>query len=185
MLRNLQCERGHLVRVEAANKEKLARKASKKLIVCPFCKPENIPLKVLDSLSSKLYICPEQHLTSIYPFDNGYCNVICGALDENIEMLPQEMENAIKSGKFTCRLNCNKPISPISDEPLTVPTIHAIKTRTYVGDIWDKNKCPTPRDTVEHDGGLEPTEFAKLNRKRLKKMRKKTDRNTKPAGKIL
>jgi hypothetical protein len=188
-----RCDNGHLIEIETRAIKKMLRKAEKMLIVCQYCKPANVSLSYIEesNFSGKKYVCPENHLTTIYPFANGFCNIECCGCRENIEIEPEIIQKTLDSGQYKCYA-CGKPIKEIDSTPLQKPNFISIKTRTRVGDVWDKAGCPEPRDAsievekkggVAYDASLNQTEFSRRNKERIKKMRK--TRNTRPAGKII
>lgn len=205
-----RCENGHLVEVDANSKKAektMLRKANKLLVVCPYCKPENIRLTHVpeNKFAGKEYVCSKSHLTYIYPFTNGMCNVEWNGQNENLEAEPAIMQEVIDAGIYKCHYivtnaagksrRCNCKLKGVDSTPLAVPTTVGIKTRTRVGDIWDRAGCPEPKDSavqIETRGGeaydahLQETEFGRRNKLRVKKMRKQTaKRNAKAAGEIL
>lgn len=211
------CDNGHLVEIESKTPAKAIRMAGKMLIACPHCKPNNVRLTYIDeadgNFSGKQYICSGNHLTLIYPFTNGFCNVKHGHEHENIEATPKVMHDMIGSGDYKCghtveywsvrggkdpvlrTRRCNRKLFAVDDSPLSEPSVAGIKTRTRVGDIWDKAGCPEPKDAsiqIETRGGkaydarLNETEFSRRNRRRVKEMRRQTgQRNAKPAGEVI
>ena len=60
-----------------------------------------------------------------------------------------------------------------------------------MGDIWDREKCPEPRESSieiekrhgEYDAKVNVTEFSRRNKARLAQLRK--ERLTNPAGEVL
>lgn len=184
----LKCKRGHLV-ITTGDPKKIARKAEKQLIVCNVCKPENVRLTIISEFAGKLFLCPNAHLTEVAVFANGYCNIALGDWFENVKIAPEELLKAVAAGKQKCHL-CKGKISPIDDAILALPQLFGIKTKTRVGDIWDKARCPEPADTkteiVDGIPTLTQTEFSKLNRRRIKELRRKHNKRlAKPAGEII
>jgi len=188
------------------NEKKAIRMANKGLIVCRYCKPANVKLTHLanNRFGGKQFVCSGDHLTVIYPFTNGFCNVDRNGEQENIEAEPEVMQEMIDTGVYKCehlvdrngkQKRCNRKLRGVDPTPLSMPSPVGIKTRTRVGDIWDRAGCPEPkdarieietRDGKAYDAHLSETEFSRRNRRRVKEMRRKAaQRNTNPAGEIL
>lgn len=187
-----ECQKGHKVFLEG-NSQKLIKKATLRnargqpLIVCPYCKPENVSLNPCDpdektfiDQFAKKFHCKHGHVTTVYPFANGVCNVSCGDTQENIEADPVTMLELIEDGIVKCphtQANdsaCDGKITPIDNTPLEIPKTHGLKTRVRVGDVWDKNHCPEPKAS-EHkivkrhgvtDAEFQETEFSRRMKRR-------------------
>lgn len=206
-----KCDNGHLVEVEVeAGKQKaMIRKADRMLIVCPYCKPTNVRLTHIpeDKFSGKEYVCSKNHLTVVYPFTSGRCNVSWGDQQENLEAEPEIMQAMLDNGVYKCHhrvpdmtrigklRKCNCKLRGVDNVPLSAPSTVGIKTKVRVGDVWDSAGCPEPKDSAveierrhgeDYDAHLNETEFGRRNKLRVKKMRKKkAERNAAAAGEIL
>lgn len=201
-----RCDNGHLVEIDTRAEKKTIRRAEKMQIVCPHCKPANVRLSHIpeSAFSGKQYTCSANHLTTIYPFTNGMCNVEVGDDQENIEAEPEVMQEMIDDGVYKCQhiveakdksRKCNRKLKAVDSVPLSKPSPAGIKTKVRVGDVWDKAGCPEPKDSsveIERRGGqdydahLNETEFGRRNKKRVQKMRKeKAERNAKAAGEVI
>lgn len=192
-----ECEKGHKL-VLGGDPKKLVKKAARRnargqpLIVCPHCKPENVSLtpcepdeqSIVDQYSKKFH-CTHGHVTTVYPFATGMCNVGWDGNQENIEADPETMLEFIEEGVVKCPHTkhtksgdrpCDCKLSPVDDTPLAVPQTHGIKTRTRVGDIWDKYNCPEAKVSQhklvrrggQTDAEFHETEFSRRMKRRAR-----------------
>jgi len=203
---NVKCDNGHELAIDVPRPAGFLRLCEKGKRVCPHCKPENVRLSPFEPeenniTNEKRYACKHGHVTSFSPFTNGMINVTWGEDYENIEGMPQDVPRWIEDGIIRCRHSvvnkagrrrkCSCKLKPVDDAVLDYPNSVGIKTRTRVGDIWDKHDCVEAKDShVEtfREGGREDarfveTEFGKRNKRRLNDIRKK--RQTEAQGEIL
>lgn len=192
-----ECEKGHKI-VLSGDANKLVKKAARRnargqpLIVCPHCKPENVALTpcepdenaFIDQYSKK-FCCKHGHVTTIYPFTNGMCNVSWGDEKENVEADPETILEFLEEGIILCSHKkvtksgdraCDCKLLPVDDTPLELPKTHGIKTRVRVGDVWDKYNCPEAK-VSEHklvkrggqtDAEFHETEFSRRMKRRAR-----------------
>jgi len=166
------------------------RKFKKGLAVCPNCKPDNVAMEPCDPPETEnpfgshaLAACRHGHTTKISAFSNGMLNVKWGEDDgqfDNIEGVPDELERLLDEKVICCYHTierksgwapCNCKLKVVKGSVRT-PSVIAIKTRTRVGDIWDKAKVAEPRrGDYDKDGNFRETEFDRRNKKRLRDMR--------------
>lgn len=161
------------------------RKAAKLQIQCPHCKVGGVKFTAREGnlASGKLFACKHGHCTTVYPFKNGIVGIDWGDDHINIEASISEALSYMKTAK--CQfwtlvgtpdaILCNESVLPIDDSPLELPGVPNLNTHTFVGDIWDKNKCPPPREVAyDTDGAPVQTEFNKRHKEYVKGLRKKT-----------
>lgn len=203
---SFKCDNGHLL-VIGGDEKRVIQKVNKGLFVCSHCKPDNVRLTHIpdNKFSGEQFSCSKNHLTIIYPFANGMCNVEWAGNQENIEADPDVMQDMLDSGAYKCShifvgkngksRKCNCKLKSVSGNRLSTPSVNPIKTSVRIGDIWDKAGCPEPRDSsveIERRGGkdydarLNETEFSRRNKSRVKQMRrKKNERLSNPSGEVL
>lgn len=188
-----KCEKNHLFCFDFSKLgyQKFLRLCSKMLRVCSECKPVNMQLIECEAPAvnkfddDKLYVCSEGHQNRAGLFTTGMIHLTCGDQYENFSLSVVDFYEQIKSKAILCKHSgCDKLLSPVDDSELKIPGTFGIKTKVRVGDIWDKAKCPQPRESsYDKKGNFVETDFSKRNRDRLSKMRK--ERNNAPAGEIL
>lgn len=178
----LKCSNAHLSIQSTINFKKFQKKIGEGRIVCPICQ---LHLTILDDLAGKLFLCKKNHVTELFAFANGQTNITCGAEYENIHASPEEALDLIKRNKIKCRV-CKGNLKELDSTVLAPPAGFGIKTKTRVGDIWDKAGCPEPVASKVTNDGVEETKFAKINRERIRTMRAKNKtRLAEPAGEII
>jgi hypothetical protein len=179
-----KCERGHYSVIQGDD-SKLAKKAAardrfgKPKLVCPQCFPNNIPIvpvnetDYLESLG-KQYVCERGHVAKVSTFGDDVCNISWSKeVFENVKIPYQKFDSLVKRG-IMCRglhegAECGLPIHAVDDSPLEPPQLHGFKVKTRVGDVWDKNRCPSPKATqYDSDGGIKETDFSQRARQRAK-----------------
>lgn len=158
--------------------EKLARDLIKMKKVCPLCKPDNNPLSIVDGQTVfsplKSYKCINGHLSLIGLLPNFF-HIKYGPnnLDFiNIEGQPNELETLIDTKEISCH-NCEEKLIPIDNAVLSIPNIANIKTKTRVGDLWDRQGIePVRQGSYNKDGEYNPTRTESINKERLRQIRK-------------
>jgi hypothetical protein len=171
--------------------ESLARKIKTLKAVCPNCRDlgfGNKPIFIQEGATifnpSKVYSCSHGHITTIIGFINGILHVCFGHDSEefvNIDGTIEELPELIDTKDIVCHhmrdgQSCDAKLNAIDDFVLTYPDTANIKTKTRVGDIWDKNGVsPVRTGHYDNDGQYKETKSERSNRARLQRMR---DRNT-------
>jgi hypothetical protein len=203
---HLKCKNGHEIALDVARPTGLLKlcKAGKR--VCPSCKPENVQLspfkpKENSFANDKKYACKHGHVTSFTPFTSGMINVTWGEEYENVPGVPQDVQEWAEQGTLKCRhatvdsagrsRKCSCKLKPVDDSVLDYANSYGIKTKTRVGDIWEKNGCAEPVDSHheqvrkegQDDARYVETEFSRRNKRRLADIRKK--RQSKKVGEVL
>lgn len=203
---HLRCDNGHELAFDVPRPKGLLKLCEQGKRVCPHCKPENARLspfqpEEISYVSRKIYTCKHGHTTELYPFTNGMINVTWGEEHENVPGVPEDVPGWIEDGTLRCRhilvndvgrrRKCFCKLKPLDDSVLSYPNVIGIKTRTRVGDIWDKEGCPQPKESHhetfrrhgEEDARFVETEFSKRNKRRLRHIRRK--RRTQVQGEVL
>ena len=204
----LKCDNGHEIALNVSRPAGLLKLCKSGKRVCPDCKPENVHLSPFkpkgesgNFVNDKTYTCKHGHITSLTPFSSGMINVTWGKEFENIPGGPENVPEWIECGTLKCRhetadsrgrkRQCRCKLSALDDSVLAYASSFGIKTKTRVGDVWDKEGCVEPKETHvetfhEHgqeDARLVKTEFSKRNKRRLKDIRKK--RQTEAVGEVM
>ena len=180
------CENGHKILSDIKNEKRLTSGK----VVCGTCGKNFIPFSSPKWSGEKHFLCQRGHVITINPFGNNQCNFSWGNGSNefvNMEYSPEELTDLLKAGEVMCpggTSTCDEVLTPLEDCALIVPQLMGIKTKTRVGDIWDKNKYPEPKiGSYDKEYNFHDTEFAKRSRQRINKLREK--RNTRPAGRII
>lgn len=156
--------------------------------VCPECKPENCPITIVAGSTicnpSKAYRCEKGHLTLIAPLGTRL-HVCFGPAGEdfvNVEGDLASLPNMIDNGDISCNhvpgdQTCDAKLVAVDDFELSYPTVHGIKTRTRIGDLWDKHGIePVRTGQYNRDGVYNESRSQQANKDRLARMQR--DRNT-------
>ncbi len=154
-----KCKKDHKLVYDLTDKkyETLSRKIELRKVVCPYCDGRDAFLEEIDAPSrnkwydrSKVFYCKDGHVLEAYPFTVGIINIEWGDGEyENLLMSHEEFENEIRSGNIRCRDNdCNGKLKAAEDHSLEIRESLNIKTRTRVGDIWDKAGVSTDKDEL-------------------------------------
>jgi hypothetical protein len=172
------CEKdNHWVTMNLSKKalEITIKKCKKGKLICPHCHPENVKLVHYECETDKLYTCEDSHLIAYGMFTNGYINMCWGQEEDefkNIKVSPDELKKQIENETIKCP-RCDKKLYEIDDSEFRLPHLPNTKTKVYVGDIWDKAKCPEAREsTYDKDGNFQASEFDKANQRRMEDMRR-------------
>lgn len=171
--------------------EALVQKIKKLKAVCPECRNAgfgNQPIFIQDGRTvfnpSKVYRCEHGHVTTIGAFNNGMLHLNFGFNTEdfvNIEGTIEELPELIDSKDISCHhvidgKQCDSKLCPIDNFALTYPSTAGIKTKTRVGDLWDRAGIePVRPGNYDADGHYQQTRTEIANRERLSRMR---NRNT-------
>jgi hypothetical protein len=167
--------------------EKLAKQIPELKAVCPSCKDQgNFPIFIKEGSTvfagSKVYRCRNGHITTISPFSNGMLHVTFGPGHENfvnIEGTLEELQEIIDTKDVSCYhvkdngKQCDCKLKPVDDFMLSYPQAAGIKTKTRVGDLWDKAGLePVRTGGYDKDGNYQESRSQRANMERLKKMRR-------------
>lgn len=142
--------------------------------ICPYCPGKNVRITPKDQMGlggSKDFGCCNGHVTTVAAFTNGIISIDWGVGHENHEM--SIADAMIYISTFKCPFEgCLAQLLPLDDVPLTTPGHCNINTKVFVGDIWDKAKVSSSKETSE--------DFQKRHRQYIKSIKK--ERLTRPAG---
>jgi hypothetical protein len=203
---NVKCANGHELAIDVPRPAGFLKLCKSGKRVCPSCQPDNVRLSPFEPETSsfvndKKYACKHGHVTSFVPFTSGMINVTWGEEFENVPGRPEDVQEWIEQGTLKCRhtsvnatgrkRKCACKLKPVDDAVLAYGNSFGIKTKTRVGDIWDKNDCVEAKDShVEtfkkhgvEDARHVETEFSRRNKRRLADIRKK--RQTEAKGEVL
>lgn len=227
-----ECEKGHVIALEMEGEEaqKTLKKIARGKNVCPTCNVQEPPvhsrMRQIEEPEhggwydrTVRFACRHGHITEINPFTSGMMNI--SWVDENgedvyynIKATPEDIDDMLSSGEIKCKHNkksektgrvseCNCKMKKVDSATLEIPTYTVgFKTKTRVGDIWDKAGCPEPRKgSYDANGDYKETEFERRARKRVNDMREGTievfddktgrhkkirrQRNNDPRGRVL
>lgn len=183
---------GHVsvLNMSLRSEEGLIKKIGNLKAVCPVCRESgfgNQPIFIKEGrtlLSSpKVYQCEHGHATSIRAFGNGMLHVEFGhdfGNFINIEGVPEELEELVNANEISCYHvsedgeTCDCNLKPVDDYSLSAPTAAGIKTKTRVGDLWDRSGIePVRSGGYDSDGEYKHTRSELANRERLKRLRQR------------
>lgn len=175
--------------------EALPRKVVLGKVVCPDCRNAgrgNKPFEIIESptqirgSTTKPYTCRNGHLTTISAFANDAFHVRFGPERsdfENVSGRPEELVELIDKKGITCNhivatksggtRKCNCKLTQLDDSVVTIPHGTNFRTKTRVGDIWDRDGLePVRPSTYDRDGNISESRTDKANRERLRRMQK-------------
>jgi len=177
----------------------LDKKIANLKAVCPTCRNDeegNQAIFIYEgetTFTPKTYKCRHGHVTCVRAFTNGMLNVTFGYSREsffNIEGLIEELEELVDKKDISCHhvkengRRCDCKLKPIDNFTLEYPGGAGIKTKTRVGDLWDKAGAePVRSGNYDKDGYYHGTKSETANRERLKRMRKRNMSEEKHPGK--
>ena len=170
--------------------EKLTSKIDKLKAVCPTCRDEelgNQPIFILDGETlfnpGKVYRCHRGHISRIGAFSNGVLNVTFSSDRKdfvNIEGTIEELKELIDKKEISCHRvkengrRCDCKLKPMDDFRLSYPVVPGIKTRTRLGDLWDKAGVePVRSGGYGKDGEYHGTRSEEANLERVRRLRQK------------
>lgn len=211
MLIYLKCDEGHKLQLDLPKKKipALMRSLESGRRVCPNCKPKDVQLHRVDppedelvGSSHKKYSCSKGHVIEAYAFTNGMVGYEWGRGMEDHENIPGTPENLMKmfddgeikcchlvEGKNNKMRKCKCKLKPVDNTILTIPGTFNFKTKTRVGDIWDKEKFPEPKASHwesfknEKDGRPDAkfveTEFTRRSKRRIAKLKEQNKEKAK------
>jgi hypothetical protein len=182
------CEKGHKILSNVKNEKRLLSGK----VVCGSCGTVFQEYKSPSWSGQKHFLCEVGHVITICPFGNGQCNLSWGDREGefiNLKHHPDEMSEMLANNEILCpagdgKKSCGTHLTALEGTVLTIPQLMGVKTRTRVGDVWDKYKCPEPKaGSYDKDMNFRNTQFSKLNKERVKRLKEK--RNTRPAGEVV
>jgi len=170
--------------------EKLSVKLKTLKAVCPTCRAEELGnqaifIKEGQTLfnPSKAFKCRHGHVSTIGAFNSDMLHVKHGGGYEsfvNIEGTPEEVQELIDSKEISCHhikengRVCGCKLKTVDDFELTKPQGTAFRTKTRLGDIWDKAGAdPVRAGTYDKGGRYHGSRTQEANRARLKRSRKR------------
>lgn len=162
--------------------DKLQKDAPLLKKVCPICKPDNQEIVITKGSSIlyplKSYKCTNNHLTLIGPLGN-MLYIKFGSKDDqffNLEGDLKELDFLIANNDIVCHHDanglCGKHLAPLDDLILTKPQTPGVKTKTRVGDIWDKRGIEPVRPGSYKNGEYQSSRTQQLNKERMKTLKK-------------
>jgi len=189
-------EKSHLNIAEVSEKlhSKYIQKIEKGILVCQHCGSRLCALYSPEILfNSKPYACEEGHLNTLFAFKDGRINITWGndfEKSNSISGTDDDVENFIKNSNITCHhesnnVKCSKQLSPLDDLVLKAPTMQQAKTKTRVGDLWDKNGIESVKPShYTNDGQFIQSKTDLANKIRLDKMQRERAISNHPGKKI-
>lgn len=185
---------GHMTEMTMTlrQEETLVQKIKKLKAVCPECRDASLgnqAIFIQEGHSvfnpSKLYQCEHGHITTIGAFNNGMLHLAFGVNSDdfvNVEGTIEELPELIDSKDISCHhvradgKQCDGKFRAVDSFVLTYPNPAGIKTKTRVGDLWDRAGVePVRPGNYDDNGHYKQTRSEVANRERLNRMR---DRNT-------
>lgn len=163
--------------------EKLVLNIDNNIVVCPICKSPLLLVQgssIFHASGHKLLNCEHDHITTVSAFSN-MLHLRFGIGNEdyiNIEGSPQELQDLLDTREIVCyhkigEQSCSGNLKAIDNTPLEMPKAAGIKTKTRVGDVWDKAHIePVRSGSYDNDGNYNDSKTDKANRERLKRIRK-------------
>jgi hypothetical protein len=182
----------HMNEIQLTRKQAIAlpNKVECGKAVCPDCRNDglgNQPFEIIESPallynnSIKPYKCRHGHMTTISAFAHDMFHVRFGAnrqAFENVSGKLEELEEMIDNKEIVCNhtlesgKQCSCKLVALDNVSLDKPYTMQFKTKTRVGDIWDKAGLEPGRPAVyDRDGNVAESKTDKANRARLNAMR--------------
>lgn len=170
--------------------DKLAKQIPTLKAVCPVCREEengnqSVFIKEGETPfgTSKAYRCRHGHVTTVSAFANGMLHTKHGPDDGdfvNIEGTIEELEELIDKKDISCHhvkasgRQCDCKLKAVDSTSITYPCAAGIKTKTRLGDIWDKAGAePVRNGQYDGKGNYSESRTEKANLERLKRMRER------------
>jgi len=179
--------------------ERLATQLKSKKAVCPTCRNngtgnEAVFIKSGETLFSlpKVYLCRHGHATTV-SLMGKMLHVRYGPGSEdfvNVEGSAEELPEFIDSKDISCHhvrdsgKPCGCKLKPVDDVILSQPEAAGIKTKTRIGDLWDKAGVePVRNGSYDANGNYQATHTEAANLARLQRMRERNIPADKHPGK--
>ena len=158
--------------------EKMSAKIPLLKAVCPTCRNdlgENNEIFIKSGQTifdngRKIFQCSDGHINIVSAFYGDMINIrVSHDKFENISLKIEDVKD------LHCRHDgCQHKISPIDDSILALPSVLKFRTKTRVGDVWDKHQLrPVRSPSITNSGDLDDDGTTKANKARLKSIRKK------------
>lgn len=176
---------GHITKenMTKPQEDKLCKNIILGKVVCPACRGNLFIIQgyTVFNTSRKLLSCIDKHITIVSAFSN---NMLCfkfGSSDEsfiNTNGSPVELNILLDTGEILCYHDvegkmCNKHLSPIDDILLELPRSPGFRTKTRVGDLWDKAGIePVRTGNYDSDGNYHDSKSNAASKERLRSIRK-------------
>ena len=168
----------------------LAKKITRLKAVCPVCRDEghgNQPIFILEGETlyspGKAYKCHHGHASTISAFSGGMLNITFGNGPDdfvNVDGVVKELGEMIDKKEVACHhvkengRVCGCKLKAVDDFTLSYPDVPGIKTKTRLGDIWDKAGAePVRSGGYDKNGHYKGTRSEEANKSRIKNMQRK------------
>lgn len=183
------CHQTELV-MTRRQEDTLADKITRLKAVCPACRDQelgNQPIFILKGETlfnpGKVYKCYHGHVSQISAFVSGMINITFGNDSGefvNVEGSIRELAELIDKKEVSCHhvkedgRVCGCKLKETDDFTLAYPDVPGIKTKTRLGDLWDKAGAePVRSGGYGKDGHYEGTRSEDANKARIKNMQRK------------
>ncbi len=163
--------------------QKLSADIPKMKKVCPDCKPANEMITIVRGATIfspfKAYRCKHGHLTLIGLLDS-MVHIVFGPNDfVNVAGTLSDLPKLIDDHDIACNhvideSPCDCSLVPVDDFELSYPSSASIKTKTRIGDLWDRHGIEPVRTGTYNDNGYSESKTQKANTARLNALRAKT-----------
>lgn len=182
--------RGHETELAMNRKqeEALGVKISKLKAVCPTCRDAgvgNTPIFIKEGVTlfnpSKVFKCEHGHTSHIGPVSATMLHVCYGPDGMsfvNVEGRIDDLPELLDTKQIVCHhvgasgQVCGCSLSAVDDFKLSYVVAANIKTRTRLGDLWDRAGVePVRPASYDGNGGVKESRTEKANRERLRNMR--------------
>jgi hypothetical protein len=174
--------------------EKYISKIENGKLICQSCGSSLCPLYSPAILfNSKPYSCEKNHLNVLFAFKDGKVNIKWGNGYEdstNIFSPEENIENLINQGKISCHhmvdgVKCSHRLTALDETTLQAPTMQQAKTKTRIGDLWDKHGIESVKPShYTNDGEFVQSKTDLANKQRLEKMQRDRAISNHPGTKI-
>jgi len=182
-------DKGHVTEMvqTRTQMDKMMRQIDKMQAVCPHCRNAGDGNKAIVAIEGpsvfdpgKIFQCTQGHVTIISAFSHGYLHTKHGpGLYVNIEAEIQELQELVDTKELFCNHSvgektvCKHELKPIDDKILSKPVAPGIKTKTRVGDLWDRAGLePVRYGSYDEHGDYHATRTEAGNRARLRRLKK-------------
>lgn len=181
--------KGHVTELVQTRKQmdKMMRQIEVMQAVCPQCRNAghgNQAIVAIEGPSiwepGKVFQCTEGHVTIISAFSNGYLHTKHGlGLYVNVQAEINELEELVDTKEIFCNHSvgenktCGCALKAVDDKVLSSPVAPGIKTKTRIGDLWDRAGLePVRSGSYDENGEYHGTRTEAGNRARLKRIKK-------------
>lgn len=197
-------EHGHEAEVimTRLQEDKLVKQIPQLKAVCPVCREGSLgnkPIFIKQGKTlfgdHKTYACRHSHVTVISAFGNGTLHAKYGHGNEdfvNIEGTIEELEELIDKKEISCHhvkddgKPCDCKLKATDSGVISRPVAAGIKTKTRLGDIWDRAGAePVRNGQYDRDGNYNESKTEVANRERLKRIRKRNIEESRLPGQRL